>query len=372
MKIGFDAKWYFDGPVSGRIVVRRLLDALARGRHGHEIVALTDRRNADQPLIGASAELERVHLWGSNNLVSNVLLLGHAASKVSCDVVIAQNFTPALTRLPSITLVYDLLFRDLPQFYSWRERAYFAPLSYLARRSTRVCTISMSERARMLRARVASETSIDVVPMGVDTDFAPAESHPQQYLDDVRERLALPARYLLFVGRLNTRKNLGNLLRAMPLLKDGTIPLVVAGAPDWKSDNPHALAASLGLVARVQFVGSVDQRDLPALFALATVFVFPSWAEGFGLPPLEAMKSGVPCAVSNVTSLPEVCGDAAEYFSPASPNAIAHAVDELLSNAALRTRLTANGIARAAEFTWEQSAAALVSSAESALAGSRE
>lgn len=371
MRIGFDAKWYFDGPVSGRVAVRNLLEGLATDAGGHDVIAITDHRSADRALSPVASRIERAGVWGGNNLVANAILLARAARKARCDVLVAQNFAPLSTSIPTVAFVYDLLFRDYPQFYTWKERAYFSPLALLGSRATRICTISESERHRIARAGIASPDRIDVVPMGVDQRFQALADHDPRLITELRARLALPPEFLLYVGRLNARKNVSGLLRALPQMRNQSIPLVVAGGRDWKSEDPQGIAAALGLTNRVIFLGPVQDSDLPGLFALATAFVFPSWAEGFGLPPLEAMSAGVPCAVAESTSLPEVCGDAAVYFNPASPHSMAAAIDSILEDKALRSRFVIRGRARAAAYSWRRATDCLINSVELAARGAR-
>ncbi len=121
----------------------------------------------------------------------------------------------------------------------------------------------------------------------------------------------------------------------MPLIADQDIPLVIVGKADWKTPNLDIHLSDPAIARRVIMTGSVDDEELPVVYALSTIFCFPSFAEGFGLPPLEAMASGVPVIVANRTSLPEVCGDAATYAAPEDPASIAASIDQLLSDKGL-------------------------------------
>ncbi len=366
MRIGYDAKWYFEGPASGRIVVRRHLEALGVGEPGHTLVALLDRSHQGERLSEGADRLERAWMWAGNNLAANSLLMPAVVRRLRLDVLITHNFTPVRQLCPTVTFVHDVLFREFPQFYTRRERLYFLPLAPLARRSSRICTPSDFERRRIHASGIGRPGRVDVVPLGVDPTFRPREQHDPAELRDVARSFNLPDQFLLFVGRINARKNLEALLHALPLLPTDHPPLVVVGARDWKSSNLAPLCESLGVADRVRFVGSVDHDRLPLIYSLATAFVFPSWAESFGLPPLEAMSSGVPAVVSNATSIPEICGDAVRYCDPASPESIAVAITEVLSSQELRASLTAAGLVRAAMFSWARSAEALLESAERA------
>ena len=153
-------------------------------------------------------------------------------------------------------------------------------------------------------------------------------------------------------------KNLTTLIQAYARLPASAPPLAIAGAWDARYPEAKTTAQTLGLGSRVRFLGPVDEADLPALYTAATAFVFPSFYEGFGLPVLEAMACGTPVACSNVSSLPEVAGDAALLFAPGDARALAGALERLIEDHALRAELRQLGLAQAARFTWAHTAAA--------------
>ncbi len=174
-------------------------------------------------------------------------------------------------------------------------------------------------------------------------------------------RYGLPPRYVLAVGTLEPRKNLTTLLAAFARLRrngevDADLRLVLAGARGWLEEPIFATVRSLGLEDAVRFTGFVDDDDLPAVYSGAALFVFPSLHEGFGLPLLEAMACGVPVVTSNVSSMPEVAGDAATLVDPRDGEGLAAAIGRLLRDEALRDRLREAGIARARQFSWEATA----------------
>jgi glycosyltransferase involved in cell wall biosynthesis len=178
----------------------------------------------------------------------------------------------------------------------------------------------------------------------------------------LRRRLGWPAerRYLLHVGTLQPRKNLGRLVAAFAAIasEEPDVELVLAGKRGWGREDPAALAGHLGVGTRVHLLGYVPRTELPALYGSATAVVVPSLYEGFGLPVLEALACGVPVAASWGSSLPEVAGSAALYFDPLDVDELAGVLRRLLAEAPLRRRLSEAGPARAREFTWERCAAA--------------
>ncbi|MDH4197926.1 MAG: glycosyltransferase family 4 protein, partial [Candidatus Aminicenantes bacterium] len=168
-----------------------------------------------------------------------------------------------------------------------------------------------------------------------------------------------PERFLLFVGAIEPRKNLPNVLNALDLLRRRgvEIPLVVAGREGEDSAAVRKRLAELGLERAVRFLGYRSDREIRDLYRLASVFVFPSFSEGFGLPVIEAMASGVPVITSAAGALPEVAGDAVLYVRPDDPEDIAVRIAEVLSDGAVARRLTAAGRLRAALYSWEKTAA---------------
>jgi glycosyltransferase involved in cell wall biosynthesis len=177
--------------------------------------------------------------------------------------------------------------------------------------------------------------------------------------------------FVLTVGNQQPRKNLGRLLQAWKMLaaagRDGGSRLVIAGGHRGRRDDLAALAAALGVRDRVQFLGYVPHEHVPALYAAAAAFVFPSLYEGFGLPLLEAMACGTPVVSSNATSLPEVAGDAAVYFEPIDVSGMVSTIGAVLQDATLRAELRERGLQRAARFSWKACAKAAVAVYEEAV-----
>jgi alpha-1,3-rhamnosyl/mannosyltransferase len=190
-----------------------------------------------------------------------------------------------------------------------------------------------------------------------------AQFHPRspEVTNAVLQPLALVhGSYLLTVGTIEPRKNLAHALEAYALLPPALrerFPLVVAGAKGWRSGAMEARLRQLADRRQIRFLGHVPASDLPSLYAGAAAFVFPSLYEGFGLPPLEAMASGVPVLVSDRTSLPEVVGEAGVKLDPERADRTADVLSALLSNAADQQRLRTAGIDRARGFTWATCAA---------------
>jgi glycosyltransferase involved in cell wall biosynthesis len=369
MKIGIDAKWYFSGPPSGRRVVRGLVEGLmAIAGREHELHLFLDERAAGRTPPGFAPE--RCHyIWGHVNQLANLSIVPGIADRVGLDAVVYQNFAPPMRRVrhARIAFVHDVIFAERPEFFTWRERLYFAPLRALTVRASRVCTVSESEKLRMARLGYAISDRIDVVPNAVDDVFHPRAELDPVHVEVVLHALGIREPYVLFVGRLTARKNVAALVRAMAHVKTANLLLVIVGAVDPTSADLPEVARTAGVGDRVRFVGPMGDDRLPALYAAASVFCFASLDESFGLPPLEAMAAGTPAIVSDRPAIVETCGDAAVYIDPTDPVAIAGAIDALMNDAPRRAALIARGRVRASAFTWKRSAERLFASVQTAV-----
>lgn len=196
---------------------------------------------------------------------------------------------------------------------------------------------------------------IHVTPYAADASFAPI--HPER-ARQAAAKYGVHGPYILFVGRIEPRKNIAGLVEAFSLLAaSGAVrqTLVLAGMMDdlFKSFHARTMAR---FDSRVHFTGRVEPEDLPALYAGADLFAYPSFAEGFGLPPLEAMACGTPVVTSRTTSIPEVTGDAALLVDPTDTAGLARAMRRLLDDGELRRTLSAAGLERSRTFSWERTA----------------
>ena len=227
-------------------------------------------------------------------------------------------------------------------------------LAPAALRADRIVVPSQHTRNDILKLLPVEPERVVVVAGGIDPIFTP---QPPASVDERLARVGLrPGEYLLFVGTIEPRKNLARLLEAMELAGPGIGPLVIAGGAGWNNTDIRSALARLVRAGRARDLGYVPDALRPALYAGARAFVYPSLYEGFGLPPLEAMACGTPVLTSNVSALPEVVGDAALFVSPDDVPALAGAVRRLWEDDALRADLRTRGLARARQFSWDQTA----------------
>lgn len=278
-------------------------------------------------------------LWTGRPRVESVL--------PDVDVVHATTAIPCATRRPLVVTVHDLAWRHDPSQFTRRGVHIFTrSLEVTRRRADLVLCSSQATRDDCAEAGLDPDR-LRVVPLGVEQ--VPVTHHDVQR---VRDRYRLPDEYLLFVGTVEPRKNLGRLAAALARVADAP-PLVVAGAAGW-GDAPTARdpSASGGGIA---FVGFVDEADKAALYAGAAALCYPSEREGFGLPVLEAMAQGTPVLTSRGTSTEEVAGGAAVLVDPFDVDDISRGIVDVLAR---RGELSVAGRARAAAMTWDRTAQA--------------
>lgn len=279
---------------------------------------------------------------------------------VGFDVLLATNFLPPATRSPGVVLVvHDLAYEQMPQTAPHMNDRWRRQFDSWVGRAAGVLVPSNSTKRDLLEAHPVDEARVHVTPLGVDmAAFAPA---PPEAIDAVRRKYGIDQAYVLFVGGLEPRKNLDALVRAFATTEPGT-RLVIAGGPvRWDPKAADRLDAAIHQLpgtarSRIVRTGYVSDREKIALMSGATMLAFPSLHEGFGFPVLEGFAAGLPVLTSDVSSLPEVAGEAAVTVDPRDEEAIAAGIDQLFGDPDLRAMLSAAGLTRASRFTWESTA----------------
>jgi glycosyltransferase involved in cell wall biosynthesis len=269
-------------------------------------------------------------------------------------------FSPASTGpllvAKQVVTIHDVAFVDRPEGFNPKFRAFYRFLvPRLARRVRAVITDSAFSRERLIEWARVSPSHVHAIHLGVDQRFSPQQIDS---VERVRNMLKIPSPYyILSLGSIEPRKNLPRLLVAWERIRrelPQEVWLVVAGGKGKSSVFNDVKIQELP--PQVYLTGRVADEFLPALYSGALAFVYPSLYEGFGLPPLEAMACGTPVLTSNVTSLPEVVGDAGLLVDPYNVDAIGHGIRHLVEDSALREELKRKGLERAKQFTWERTA----------------
>lgn len=313
----------------------------------HSIPLLEDVRNSATLVdIGSLPRLRR-YLWEQTQLPLDLRRRGVALLH-------SPHYTlPVLAPCPRVVTIHDLTFFLLPErFRPTRRIPYQLATRTAAILAKRVIVPSESTASDLRRVLGTPTAKIAVTPEGAGPEFRPVA--PEEAAA-VAARYGLKPGYLLSLGTREPNKNRGAIIRALGhLVSEGRdLHLAVVGGGGWRTETEQALIEGLGLTRRIHYAGYVDQADLAALYAAASVFVFPSLHEGFGLAALEALACGVPVVTSNTSSLPEVTGEAALLVEPRDSRAIAAAIGRILDDPALAGRLREDGPRRAARFTWE-------------------
>jgi len=265
---------------------------------------------------------------------------------------------PPLTPCKSIVTIHDVIHLMFPQYLPNRlAHGYARAQLYAAtRRARRILTVSETSKRDILRYFNVPADKIDVIYNAIDERFR--FDPPEELVTRVRERFQLHGSFVLYAGNVRPHKNLLRLIEAFhDLHRRGLedVKLLIIGDEIGRHAALRHAVHRYKLHKHVRFLGFVPDMTLAVLYRLAHVFVFPSLYEGFGLPPLEAMASGTPVVTSNVSSLPEVVGEAAYLVDPYDPSSIADGLERVLTKPELRAELIQRGFARARQYSWEDS-----------------
>lgn len=274
------------------------------------------------------------------------------------DVLHVQFTSPPFAPCPVVVSIHDLSFEHLPETFNRRSRAQLRfTVRRSARRAARVLALSEHARLDIISTYKIAPDLVTTIPIAAPTHFRPVEDEYE--LQRVRQTYGINGDYILSVGSIQPRKNLTRLLSAYERLRrtrpEGSLPqLVLVGKRAWLYRETLKAIEELG--TGVIVTGYVPETDLPALYSGALCFVYPSFFEGFGLPPLEAMKCGTPVITGDRTSLPEVVGDGGVLVNPFDIDAIASAIATMVDDSSFRSSLRIEGLNRARIFDWRETA----------------
>ncbi|MDQ4076099.1 MAG: glycosyltransferase family 4 protein [Chloroflexota bacterium] len=359
MRIGIDARLLGYRRAGIGKYTRRLIEHLAELDQQDKFIILHSRKDPDT-LVEQPNFHRRTLITPSHHRLEQWLLPLETAF-LGLDLLHSPDFIPPFRRnYKSVITVHDLAFLRFPHFVTAESAHHYGLIDQAVRRTDHIIAVSESTRADLVNMLGADERKVTVIHEAADPMFRPIEDEAK--IRAVREKYSLADRpYIFFLSTIEPRKNLATLLRAFRILLDeypnvNGVKLAIAGEEGWLFHEVYSLYHELHLEPHASFLGRVPQTDLPALFNGATMHVHPSFYEGFGLTPLEAMACGTPTVVSNVSSLPEVVGDAGLLVPPDEVEEWTAAMYRLLNESELRRVLSEKGLRRAAKFSWEEAA----------------
>lgn len=334
----------------------------------HEYI-LYSKTPLEPPLASLGPNVEsRVLSWPPRLWTHTALLWEVNTSKPDVLFVPAHTI-PFLHLVPTVTMTHDVGFRRAPELYAQKELAYHRFSMWLAAKTARMILVpSEFTKREILELYDIPERRLKVIYHGFDSGRFRVMEDAQE-VQKTLDRYGIRRPYCLYVGRLQEKKNIPNLIRAFAEVrkKKPEVVLVLAGKPDYHFDRMRELIQKLQLEQAIVLSGYVPAEDIPALMNGATAFVFPSAYEGFGFPVLEAQACGTPVVASSAASLPEVGGDGALYADPASPDSIAEQILRILDDSKLRHELRQRGFANLKRFSWEKCAQQTLNALEMAV-----
>lgn len=385
MKIGMNALFLkYPSSGSGQIFIH-LLKALGKLDRSNEYLLLGTASTPWTNIAGvpfgvqtASALRIARHNEETEKVVWEQLTGPALARKAGVDLYHVPYFAPPLiARIPTVVTIADAIQLRLPDYqHGAKKKLYLRLIAKAACQATIIITLSRHAKHEIVDALKIPPDRVRVIYQAAAEDLVPI-TDPATVLEAC-SRYSLGQRYFLYVGGLDVRKNVLQVVRAFAALYhqsgDPHLQLFIAGDPDRQKGplypDPRPVAAQLGISDRVIY-RFLREEDKSAIYSGATLFLFPSLYEGFGLPPLEAMSCGTPVICSNCTSLPEVVGDAAISLDPDNTQDWVTAMRHVLSDEALRTDLRARGLRQAAQFTWNKTASETLAVYEEVLARSK-
>jgi glycosyltransferase involved in cell wall biosynthesis len=356
MRIAIDARKLHDYGIG--TYVRNLATHLARQDTDDTYVMIC--RRADEAFVRAlGPRFEPLVEAAGNYSVLEQVSVPLDLRRAKVDLFHAPHYVVSpLTGCPTVVTIHDCIHLRFPQYLPNRAAHVYARMfmSMAAKRARRILTVSQASKDDILHYLHVPSSKIEVIHNALDERLA--MSPTVEDVSRVRDRFMLNAPFVLYAGNIKPHKNVDRLIEAFAIVRrrgNENIKLLIIGDEISKYQNLRRLVHRFQLHQHVRFLGFVPDATLAALYRLATVFVFPSLYEGFGLPPLEAMAGGTPVITSNVSSLPEVVGDAAILIDPMNASAIADAMARVLGDEPLRADLRRRGFERVKAFSWERS-----------------
>jgi glycosyltransferase involved in cell wall biosynthesis len=367
MRIGFDARLvYYQQAGIGQYILQ-LVQALARHLNPsaedqdaspRELLVFRSRK---APPLELPDWVHQSKLWTPSHHRLESGAMGIELASKRLDLLHSPDFIPPFGgRFRSVITIHDLNFIHFPQFLTPESIRYYGQIHRAVERADHILTDSHWTRDDVIAHLDVSPERVTTVHLAANSVYRPITD--QQEVRRAAASFGLPSEFIIFVGTLEPRKNLPTLLQALRKLRDSGygIHLAVVGHKGWLFDRVYSTLTELSLADCVHFLENVSNEDLARLYNAARCLTLPSYYEGFGLPPLEAMACGTPVVVSDRSSLPEIVGDAGLLVDPDNADELAATLAQVLDDGALRTSLRQRGLVRAGRFSWAKAAAETV------------
>jgi glycosyltransferase involved in cell wall biosynthesis len=361
LRIGIDARlWHYQ-----HAGISTYTRGLLRGLNGllsekEQVLVLLSQKDKQSKITGAGMAASYLRTPPHHRLEQ--IGLAVELPWLGLNVVHCPDFIPPMYRnCRSVITVHDLAFLHYPHLLTAESQRYYGQIDVAVKSADSIIAVSNNTKKDLIEKVGAHPEKIFVIPEAADEAYRPLES--DHVHAELQHRFGLEPGYLLFVGTLEPRKNLPFLLEAYADLRARWQPrktevpkLVIAGRQGWLFQDIFNAVESRGLAEHVAFLGAVTPEDLVILYNGARLLVFPSLYEGFGLPLLEAMACGTPVIGANVSSIPEVVGDAALLFGTGDVEALTGGLERLILDDGLVQSLRQKGFQRVKQFSWEETA----------------
>lgn len=357
MRIGIDARLVFYNRAGIGQYILQLTEALASLEVKEDTFLLLQSRK-DKSTIVKNNGFIRKSLWTPSHNRFEQTALSFEVSRLGLDLLHSPDFIPPFNRnYKSVITVHDLAFLLYPHFLTKESARYYGQIDQAWRKTDHIIAVSETTKADSIKMLGVPEKKITVIHEAANPIYRPLPKEQVQPV--VKSKYKLDPGFILFVSTIEPRKNLPGLLRAYRRLRDDYKReelLVLAGSKGWLWEEVYETVDKLDLERHVVFLGRVPSEDLLYLYNAASLLVHPSFYEGFGLTPLEAITCGAPVIASNISSIPEVVGDAALLTDPNDIDGLTVAIWRLLTEEELRKDLICKGLKRAKKFSWQEAA----------------
>lgn len=337
-----------------------LIEALAAIDPLNSYTLFVTKPEAVERFINRWPNFKVVRTLPHTPLVRIPLILSAELRRNPVDVLHVQFTAPPLSPCPVVVSIHDLSFEHLPETFKRRSRMQLRlTVRQSARKAAQVLALSEFVRKDIIETYRIPPERVTTIPIAAPSQFRPVLN--EKDLQRVRHNYGIRGDYILSVGSIQPRKNLRRLIQSYSRLREALpgvkLPtLVLVGKRAWLFGDTLRAIEQSSVGDQILLTDYVPETDLPALYSGALCFIYPSYFEGFGLPPLEAMQCGTPVIVGDRTSLPEVVADAGLQVNPFDENAITAALVRVLDNPDLRHDLSVKGLQRAAKFSWLETA----------------